>query len=460
MITSFKSLGQNGGGGGSGYTLPVASQSTLGGVKIGNGIDIDSGGTISVTGGTGGGIEVVTELPASGTDGQMVLLETVIPEKHIHITGMGTASNNTQSVTAIGITTKTKLFDYNAWSSICPVYVNADGTYSIYDPILEQENSYPVGETTVHSIVKEGSGTLTITGTVTTTGCTFKIDPAGTWRQNAIDDIDQIAEETQVLYTWSDTQELVSDIDYTSNGGASTNWVFRFKGSEIPTGATLVVLKAGSSWNNYAHIVYENGELHSYQSDSADTYTATTYENIAQYGYVDVTMGTRNTCRIYWTDDEIVGYSTSTGIRQSINVNAFYRSGWHRNIEHRNSNKAFYRDYTWFDEDYGIILKNPAYTLSLVDYYVNRQGQYSSQGKYQLYSFFNSATAPSFSIFAPTTTGTTGQVCVAGNGWAAPTWTNPETLTNGVKFWKGTQDEYDALSGTGYDSSTLYIIAD
>lgn len=40
----------NGGGGGS-YVLPVASQSTLGGVKIGSGITIDSGGTISAQGG-------------------------------------------------------------------------------------------------------------------------------------------------------------------------------------------------------------------------------------------------------------------------------------------------------------------------------------------------------------------------------------------------------------------------
>lgn len=44
-------------GGGGGYVLPVASQSTLGGVKIGSGITIDSGGTISAQ---GGGAEVKT----------------------------------------------------------------------------------------------------------------------------------------------------------------------------------------------------------------------------------------------------------------------------------------------------------------------------------------------------------------------------------------------------------------
>lgn len=44
MIISFKNLN---GGGGSGYTLPIASQSTLGGIKVGQNLTIDSGGTLS-----------------------------------------------------------------------------------------------------------------------------------------------------------------------------------------------------------------------------------------------------------------------------------------------------------------------------------------------------------------------------------------------------------------------------
>ena len=50
-----------GGNGGGGYVLPVASQSTLGGVKIGSGISIDSGGTISAEGGSGGGDYMIVE---------------------------------------------------------------------------------------------------------------------------------------------------------------------------------------------------------------------------------------------------------------------------------------------------------------------------------------------------------------------------------------------------------------
>ncbi len=45
----------SGGGGGTSYTLPIASASTLGGVKIGNGLAIDASGVLTAnTGGTGG----------------------------------------------------------------------------------------------------------------------------------------------------------------------------------------------------------------------------------------------------------------------------------------------------------------------------------------------------------------------------------------------------------------------
>ena len=43
---------RGGNGGGGGYVLPVASQSTLGGVKVGEGLSISSGGTLSVSGGS------------------------------------------------------------------------------------------------------------------------------------------------------------------------------------------------------------------------------------------------------------------------------------------------------------------------------------------------------------------------------------------------------------------------
>lgn len=65
----FAGMGSGGSsGGGSGYTLPVASASTLGGVKIGDGVNVSSDGTISVEGG-GGGINISTTDSKIGTVG-------------------------------------------------------------------------------------------------------------------------------------------------------------------------------------------------------------------------------------------------------------------------------------------------------------------------------------------------------------------------------------------------------
>ena len=49
MIINFNNLG---GGGGGSYTLPVATASRLGGVKIGDGLSITAGGVLSATGGS------------------------------------------------------------------------------------------------------------------------------------------------------------------------------------------------------------------------------------------------------------------------------------------------------------------------------------------------------------------------------------------------------------------------
>lgn len=444
----FINLNQIGGGGGGSYTLPIASSEVLGGVKIGDGINIDSAGTISVSCQTGGTIEVVSSLPLSGYDGQTVLLNTVLQEKRILITGTANADKIT-SVTAIGITAKTKLWKYNFYNNVFyDIYVYPNNTIGIYNTVTEIETEFQVNSTTDY-IVSDGiHSNLTLNVAVSQSGCVFTGSRAMD-KIDVINDIDQRNEEKQVLYTWSDTQELTADIDYTTS--ASIPWCVRFKYSELPNNTTLVVWRYIYS-EDYRHLVYENGHLHSYTSSSADTYTATTYVDIAQYGYID---GGRYGV-VYWTDDEIIVYSNYYTVRVSINTDALYRNGWHKEIEHKVSNKAFYKDYIFYDEDFNIIIKDNSYPIYDVGVKINPTS--SSNVPYNVYSKNNSTIGP---IFAPTTTGTTGYVCVAGNGWAAPTWAEPSTLTNGVKFWKGTQAEYDALSGgTGYDSSTLYIIAE
>lgn len=77
---------------------------------------------------------------------------------------------------------------------------------------------------------------------------------------------------------------------------------------------------------------------------------------------------------------------------------------------------------------------------------------------YRLLTAYNSEWP---AIWAPTTSGTAGQILKSnGNGSnTPPTWVNIETLTGGLKFWLGTQAQYDALA-PNYDSSTLYVISD
>lgn len=62
---------------GGNYTLPTASGSTLGGIKIGTGLSIDGNGVVSVIGGTGGGItlsDVATYLSLNGYATQTYVL--------------------------------------------------------------------------------------------------------------------------------------------------------------------------------------------------------------------------------------------------------------------------------------------------------------------------------------------------------------------------------------------------
>ena len=153
MITSFKSLGQSGGG--SGYTLPVATSKVLGGVKVGSGLTITSAGTLSAdaqpvgiaTTATTGvvkigsgitvdsagtisidsqGIEIVTSLPASGYDGQTVMLVEHLQEQRLSVQKDIQTSTLSISVTAVGLTNAVTVWNYEWYGSKIYVTVNPD----------------------------------------------------------------------------------------------------------------------------------------------------------------------------------------------------------------------------------------------------------------------------------------------------------------------------------------------
>jgi hypothetical protein len=82
----------------SAYTLPVASSSVLGGVKQGTGVTIAGDGTISASGGTGGGVSKVYDTtcryPVNTTTGQSVWVATSAPVT----TGLSWAQTSTNLV--------------------------------------------------------------------------------------------------------------------------------------------------------------------------------------------------------------------------------------------------------------------------------------------------------------------------------------------------------------------------
>lgn len=436
MIIDFSNI--NGGGGG-GYVLPTATEERLGGVKIGEGINVENDGTISVTGGTGGGgIEVVTELPSSGTDGQIVLLTKTINEKHIHITGTGN-NDRTTSITATGITEKTKLFDFNHYNTLLPVYVNPDSSYTLYNTFTSEELLFPVNSATTYSVSDENSHTVTFTGTVTNTGCVFTYSQT-THKANVISDVDTYPEQIQEEYIWTDTPKQTSNV-YKSNSTKYNNiWIYQLEYENIPNGTKIAICQFNIT---FYHIVYEDNELRRYGGTSTEI-TASTYTTFTKYN-----INQLNTGVVYYDDNKIyIGQIGSSGLALIYYCPEIKNTGWVKNVSHISDVNVTYNNFTFYTSDLKILYIN--YTLNNVTHKINGTN----------YNLYSKDTTTLKNVFAPETSGTTGYVCVAGNGNVAPSWAEPSTLTNGVKFWKGTLDEYEAIGEGNYDANTLYICTD
>lgn len=83
FVVAGGGLDTGGGGGGGSYTLPTATSSRLGGVKIGSGVSVADDGTISVSGGGGGGGAPVvseTEIDTGSTYGNKTVYMITITE--------------------------------------------------------------------------------------------------------------------------------------------------------------------------------------------------------------------------------------------------------------------------------------------------------------------------------------------------------------------------------------------
>ena len=546
MIINLNQLGTGGGGG---YVLPTATDTRLGGVKIGQGIDVDSAGTISVTGGTGGeGVEVVDELPLgdevvlyftdydgssqcdfeiknydysteqdtywvrfhsstngdlyvyidvegnvdidtedwTGTvpeldglttaytltfssfsdydtsenllgnirtnkrpegyeDGATVLLDELIPEKIVEVSGNGTS----MSVTAIGITIPTTVYNYEWMGQHIYMTVNADNSISLYDDFNDTTNTVNVGESFTAN-TKDPSHPIVVnvhsSGFTATSNYNLPI-------QN-INNIHQHSEERQVLYTWSDGDELTADIDYTTSTAAP--WCVRWKYTELPKDDITLLVSKYNYGNDYYFYRIESGRLYFHKGSTPTVWDSARYE-IPQYQHQRITnYGYSNYSVVYWTEDEIVIYSVENNIRMSMEIDAFYRNGWHKETEHKIDPKAFYKNYVWYDGDFQPIIQYFDFNLYYNSVQINPTGQYTTTGN--IWTPNNRKIGP---IFAPATTAATAdQLCVSAQGWAAPTWKTMLTLLGIKAVWRGSEDEYDAIGTGNYDGDVLYIIVE
>jgi hypothetical protein len=98
---------QAGGGGGGGYTLPKASATVLGGIKVGGGLAINSDGVLAATGGGGGGGAVNS---VNGQQGDVLLTASDV--------GALPDTTTAADIGALPDTTPLNFIPLNDWSSL------------------------------------------------------------------------------------------------------------------------------------------------------------------------------------------------------------------------------------------------------------------------------------------------------------------------------------------------------
>lgn len=415
MITSFKSLGQSGGGGG--YVLPTATANRLGGVKIGDGINVENDGTISVQ---GGGIEVVTELPASGSDGQVVILKASAQRTVIHV-----ESGNTTTVTAYGMTRRTCVMLYNVNQTKYYYFVNTDNSVDIVDG----------SGNTVSSIDVDSTETVTmgnVNATITTTTSGLTVATTNTKPSKIIEDVDK--PNYDIAYIWKDEPTLTANIKHIGKvmtyGGiwdASVNFAyhiaeFDYGSNTLPSNDTIILKGRGTTSWPYLYTVVKNGILLVYEGDD-NGITAST----PSYSYCEIDgNGDYKYFLYHWKDGIIrIGYVRSNTEQKGYSWPTYdtnwRKSGWvvfesEKTITNggiMDTNDLTFRDgqNRLYDINTSMITKKQCY--------INKQSGYN----YQVYFWTWANNGLPTVMYIPTKSGATGSMLVS-QGDAEPIWVN------------------------------------
>ena len=374
MIINLNQFGNSGGGGGS-YTLPTATPTRLGGVKIGDGINVENDGTISVTGGTG----TMGPTGPTGPQGEQG------PTGPTGAQGEQGPQGPTGADGAEGPTGPTGP-------------TGPQGEIGPTGPTGSQGEQGPTGPSATVDIATTAS-----TGVVKI-GAGINVDSAGTisvGNANGLNtrnnDLDINNEE--LVYTGHLTALLVQE----NSSGCVVD--MNYIPEDIICDPFINYFYNSVNENRYGTYLHqENGHLTFIfrQEDgtviySGDVTTCGTYS----FG----TSGNYDEVQITHTQDNII----TVVYPQATDSFDWYYGGY-----------------------YGPVWKDYNGNIGRIKYRQNIA-----------------------------TTGQTGIIKVGNNLNIDASGTlsvNATGVTNGVSFWKGTQAEYDAMSGTGYDSSTLYII--
>ena len=459
-----------GGGSGSGYTLPIASASILGGVKIGEGVDIDSAGTISVQAGdshvllatesipeglndgdvfaTSGG---VYQLQGEKTEYQWETLEdwSQVPFTQVRVPYAQSAGFAIR-YEPTGMTNIDVGFEWNGstWDTSFNTGTITDGEFS------GSENGMTA--TCVHSgeylIITFAGWPITFSWNWNNAEAYVAVAVPNYVKVGDGDFIhlDSLNVEGETGKTYEYNGKLMT---WNPNSGYIAEWTETIGSSLVKKGVGLIyttipngqsLFKFGTVNGDKREVIMSGGTLYFF-STGGSVVCAVTIDNTFEvsterYSSFKIIGEYRN---------GYIGFRTTEDVKFYDVWNGFVNGGHYELVDKYN--------YPYTEETNGI----PSW---------NKKGQITGKAKeaYQKDIYINTngyspvlkvlhngdVSAPN-RIWIPTTSGDEGQVLTSAGASAAPTWA---TLIKSVKI---TSDAYAALVQAGtVDPNTLYLIVD
>ena len=453
VIVNWRTTCKGGEGGGGGqYILPPATEQTLGGIKVGDGLSITNDGTLS-TSGSGGGSGVVYVNHLSDTEAVAAEVGTLIVLNNEDPTfANATWSNNTYSLEYGGLEEDIELARWDWYGVKFYLYMGENGQFYLKQTLSGEDDVIYNMDSESGSFTPSTPNSITLTYSYTSASH-FNLSFNQYILNESINNISPINEHTIYIKVqggevahWngyeSSTQtvpfELIYD-DYEdfvnfADGQAlfaikyRYNQNYRYAVVDKEAGAIILYSDTGFT-TEVTRATYLGNEVQ-FQSDQSSWYIS------IQWKEDEITIRPTN----YLNIDNLMDFSTE-GVHYHRITDPTKATASNLGIGTSTQNGIP----MWNNE--GIII-GQASAYGVRTFYYNTTGT-SSSNKVVLLTD-GTSTGPN-RFFTPTQGGTQGQV-LASNGDAEPVW---ETRIKAVKI---TSDAYEALAVK--DPNTLYLIDD